>query len=648
MAFLYPSLFALGCALVALPFLVHLLTRRRRQEVAWPAMDFLLQSYKLNKTKMQLQELLLMLLRMLVVLLGGLLAGGPIASDALEAWFRAPKALHLVVLDDSYSMGQAGPAESVWSTAKEAIKRIAENAAERSLEGRLVVVRYSDMLTEAEPSDFPISATSEGPLNSWLEGLAPSYSAASPVAALREATTLAQEASADDQPCYAYVLSDFRKRDHMEEPTFVAALSDLADATAGLVLGPCYDTERNWPANLTIESLELEPGPAAAKLESTVTLHVRNHGQRPTEKTLVRISTNGVEAPAIELNSIGPGEQVERSVAVYFERHGPQVIRAELAADSLLADNTRVLAIEAPERRQILILDGSRDGLEGRAFATALRPRLESTTGWAPNLVRAQSLESIGDLSLYEAVLLLEPPRLSVQARQELARFAEQGGGLLFALGPRVAPKDFNSQFASKESPIVPFQLDLPTQPPVLESGKPALVVNDHPALRLLAGEGAPFLNIIKIVLYHGIQPITDQQEADEFKVLASLPDGAPFLVESQLGKGRVLTLLATAVARDKGDRSWSNLATLPIFPLLVNDQLAWLTVPSIAPGQSLVGVTKALGELDSITQLSGETSTEIAIRPDLLLAPGRTWLSQRSPARQICLQSISIPKNRG
>ena len=100
--FLNPGYLLAGAALVSLPILIHLINRMRYKRVRWAAMEFLLRSQKRNRRRLIIEQLLLLALRCLLVLLAVLLVSRYLFSFAI---FEPQNTLHVVVLDDSLSMG---------------------------------------------------------------------------------------------------------------------------------------------------------------------------------------------------------------------------------------------------------------------------------------------------------------------------------------------------------------------------------------------------------------------------------------------------------------------------------------------------------------------------------------------------------------
>src|SRR5436190_122157 len=66
MSFLSPG-FLGALALVGIPLIIHLIRRRKLRIVRWAAMEFLRQSQKKQRRRLQIEELILLSLRMLIV-----------------------------------------------------------------------------------------------------------------------------------------------------------------------------------------------------------------------------------------------------------------------------------------------------------------------------------------------------------------------------------------------------------------------------------------------------------------------------------------------------------------------------------------------------------------------------------------------------
>src|SRR6059036_3664357 len=144
--FLNPWSMVAGGALISAPIIIHLINRMRFKRIRWAAMEFLLKSQKRNRRRLIIEQLILLALRILLVLLAGLLLAR-FLSDAL-AFTRPQNTLHVVVLDDTPSIGDAwrqdGLPKNTFDAAKNAIvEEIAKGAAQASTAQAIEIVRLS-------------------------------------------------------------------------------------------------------------------------------------------------------------------------------------------------------------------------------------------------------------------------------------------------------------------------------------------------------------------------------------------------------------------------------------------------------------------------------------------------------------------------
>ena len=98
-----------GLPLAAAPLLIHLINLLRPKRVHWAAMEFLLASQRTYRTQVRLRQLLLLALRTLAVLGIVLALAQPRWRHALGRLLGGGTTAHLVLLDDSYSMGDLTP-----------------------------------------------------------------------------------------------------------------------------------------------------------------------------------------------------------------------------------------------------------------------------------------------------------------------------------------------------------------------------------------------------------------------------------------------------------------------------------------------------------------------------------------------------------
>src|SRR5437762_3279699 len=104
-AFIAPAFFAAGILLASVPVIIHILNRRRYRIVNWAAMEFLLRAMKKNRRRLRFEQWLLLAVRCCVLGLLGIALARPLAcGQAGMAGLATRSGLHVIVIDNSYSM----------------------------------------------------------------------------------------------------------------------------------------------------------------------------------------------------------------------------------------------------------------------------------------------------------------------------------------------------------------------------------------------------------------------------------------------------------------------------------------------------------------------------------------------------------------
>jgi len=152
--FLNPWLLA-GLVGIGLPLAAHLISRRRFDVVDWGAMQFLNPSRK-TRRRMQLEELLLLLLRMGVIGLLALAASRPwIPGGWLHGYRSAGSRTVVLVIDGSNSMSRS---DGVSSVHQQAVRRATEF---------LQTLQGGDTVAVVDARDQPLAIVESPPATPW-------------------------------------------------------------------------------------------------------------------------------------------------------------------------------------------------------------------------------------------------------------------------------------------------------------------------------------------------------------------------------------------------------------------------------------------------------------------------------------------------
>ena len=598
-----------GVLAVAVPVLIHYLSRLKRQRVAWAAMRFLRQAYLKQKRRLQMEHWTLLAARCLLVLILGLaiagprVAGGGVAS--LAGWLgagasaSAGRRIHLV-LDNAITSGAGGRLAS--------LRVLAEGVLSQAGPGDQVYV----WPTVPEPGAGPASPAALSPpaARNAVAALEARAAAADWQGVWRGIAVLASDADAADA---VVVLSD----------QAVGGGLDVSEAAllAGVpmqVLAPVSDA--GDPRNAAVVEVEPERYRVLADASGLggglgVAVTVRRDAGRvggPASVPLRLTLLSAADGRVAEL----PGAGVD-AVAVFENGRPTTTLQAVLplppeALDGLLAGGAtpqaeRPLLVRASitggddlpaddaSAALMTVRPGLRIGVSDvaagpAADAAGLGPggflRLALTAGTqrveveavAPADLRAR----FGSEPPLDGLWLLRPDRLSASAWDALAAWVQSGGALWVT--PPSDPTAGNAWFTR----LVQV-LDLPWRPAsaVLEAEPPAGLAVDASAPAVFDGLAAGWEALLRPVRVSRAWPLASVDDpAEALLRLGGSADAEPavLMASRPVGEG-VLIYLGTAASP-----AWSNLPAKPLFPALVQESMR------AAVGGRPVGVTRVVG----------------------------------------------------
>ncbi|MCZ6677578.1 MAG: BatA domain-containing protein, partial [Candidatus Poribacteria bacterium] len=126
MGFLNP-VFLFGMLAAAVPLLIHLWSRRQAKTVDFSSLMFLLVAHRQNVRRIQLKNLLILILRMLIIILIALALARPLLKNQFSFAGARAKTSAVIVLDNSYSMAYEGVQGQRFDKAKEMALEVAQS-----------------------------------------------------------------------------------------------------------------------------------------------------------------------------------------------------------------------------------------------------------------------------------------------------------------------------------------------------------------------------------------------------------------------------------------------------------------------------------------------------------------------------------------
>lgn len=539
--FLNPALFWPGLALVSLPIIIHLINRLRYKRVRFAAMEFLLASEQKNRRRVLIEQLLLLLARILLVLMILALIARLIVDPKHLSLFQGARTHHVVLLDDTGSMRDRIGEQSAFDTARDVLQGIISQGAQRPGTQRITVVAMSNPSeTTSGLTERDVDSQLVDDAAVQLQDLSCSFGGGNPATALAAVRQRLSSDRASEK--VLHIISDFRRSDWYDNGALVSELESLDDSNVSLNFVRLVDEQHE---NLAITELTGAVETAAVGVPMTLRAQVMNSGKREIQAAKLSVALDGQALNRREpLPPIPAGESREVVFDVDFASSGLHRVEVSLEEDALEADNIRRLAVDVPQANPVLIIDGTPGAIQGLYVADALAAD-QSVTGYAVTIDGPEGLRK-RVLQEYALIYMLNVPDLAPDATEAVRKYVREGGGLAFYVGETINATYYNKEFYAEGKGLLPAQLGFSPSLLAAQTAKvPDLTVTDHPVFAILAGQENPLIDFVKINAFFPIDRVSPMAEGA--KVIASLRDGSPLMIEHEFGRGRVLTCLTAA-----------------------------------------------------------------------------------------------------
>ena len=521
---LLAPLFLLGLAAVAVPLLVHLVQREKREPMAFPSLMFLEKTVAPFTARRHIRDPWLFLLRVLAVIALALAFARPVFGRRPAAGAADQRRRELVVLlDRSFSM-RAGER---WSRARASVDSVIGTLAPGD---RMTLVPFDRRASVATP------ATGDAvQLRAALAALKPTDESTR----LAPAVAIAQQrlAVSDAPRKLVVVVSDFQR-----------SAWDLTE-------------DSRLPAGIEVAPVDVA-GTAAVSDRSVRSVDVRVERRAGTPQVLVsaRIASTGAAQAGVRVRlEVGGRVLEERSVdlprdggaSVSFKAipvtPDPVPARVLLDPDAIPGDDAYHFLLRQAPALGVLLVEGRAGPYLSRALAIGDAPRFDVVS-------RTPAAVSAKDLNGRTLVILADGAFPTGLGAARLVQFVTSGGGLLTALGAQANARTWPAAART----LLPGAITSATDRAGSTGAVLGALDERHPALALLAGPRAGDVAVARFQRYRAIDTTTG--------ILARFDDGAPALVEHAVGRGRIMTFGSSL------DGSWNDLPRQPAFLPLVHE----------------------------------------------------------------------------
>ncbi len=649
----------IGTAGGAIPIIIHLLNRRRFKTVRWAAMEFLLASLKKNYKRVRMQNLLLLLLRVLIIMLMAVALSRPMLpqSGMFDAIARPGRHAVIVVdksLSTRYQQGDQTTFDRIQSVAGSIINSLGEGD----------VVSVLGMSDIVEPViEEPTSDLAQA--RRIVERMNPGWGG-SDVRGTLEAVADLLERTADEKPRKdVYLVTDMQasgwgEKDQPPSDELAAALEKIG-RSAGLFVvdkGPAV----RHPENLAVVALETDSNVIGVGRRVTLTAKVHNFGTAAQRQVDVNFFVDNFNQGERRIEEIEPGETESVAFSYSFNEKRPYLVHVRINDDLLPADNVRYLALNAGDAIPVLLINGRvadrpRDN-ETYYLERALKPPRGaderplsniSPTTWDEFELAAR------DFDRFNAVVLANVASISdSNTVNRIERYVRLGGTLIVFLGDRVSVDSYNTQLFRDGDGLLPAELgDESVIDPETARGRHLIFERDptYPGFRTLCDVSREILE--KFVVFTGHIKAAPVEGAT---VAARFEGGDPAVVAKSYGSGEVILFTSSA------GTAWNNLGDTGSLMMMMHELVGQVAVGDIdrrnlivrepyqhifEPGTRIeqVRITPPgdLGRPASLTPFDQDRAPRIVFEDTRIAGPHKLEFSMRAGADPMADEYFSV-----
>jgi len=575
MTFVTAGLAIAGLAAMVVPILIHLLSRQRRRPIQWAAMRFLMEALRKHRRRLQLQQLLLLAVRCLILALLGAALARPFLEAAGMLDGVGSRVVYLVI-DNGLASSVRLSSDGETHTALDASVDVAVSLVESLGAGDAIGV-----ITAARPASGLVVPPSgdHRAIIELLRSLEPTESPTDFPAALGLLKRALEDLGSGGDRAVAYLLSEFRSGSARLEASLPA---DLAGDTISATLLAAPAAQRSI-ANTQIVSIEPLRGLILSEgVDGTGQVSVtlaRSGGELTRDVSRVRLV--GDQLPPIEPRLVewSPGQargEVDFIVNLAGRGDGTLSLSAVIDDDALPADNARHTVLLSRNRVRGLLIDRRSFGADrdlhrlraGPWLVRALQPSERSPIDVIE--VDPAALDTV-DLRGVDVALVTRPDLLDDSGWSVLAAYVRTGGLLLVSPPGDANVHPWTEQFV--ETLNLPWRIDLE----VTEYETPVRLASEQPDTELLRLISADLTELAKPVTVDRVLAVDTAQTRAE--TVLAFADGTPLVIagsplgrETQgntsagAGSGLVIYLAVSP------ELSWTNLPAQPLMVPLVHE----------------------------------------------------------------------------
>ena len=470
-------LFLAAGAVALVPIVIHLVQRRRVQQIVFGSLRFLRRTSHRVVHRRRFEEILLVVLRALALALLALAFARPFFRQPVRQQVGGPtfagEGAALVLIDHSYSMRVGGRLERAKQEALEFLRQAGPST-------KVGVAAYSSQFDEL----CPIGATL-AQAEAAVAGIEQSWRGTRLDLALEQANRVLTRAGRNEEHRRIVLIGDFQDSSWENR--------DGSTLAPGIELTLREVAKEETVPNVLVGRVAVPRFVVAGGSVEVISTRIRNLTDQPLNDARVTFRING-ELKGTRTVNLRPGEDAPVRFRHKFAEPGDVVGSIAVRADDALPhDNVARFCIHVTPRMHVLLVNADRGEKmvlnDGLFLRNALVPEAGDVVSpfdvreIAPAAMRPADLDGMdvvlfANTSTVPAAMTRVPPERQgardAEFASPLGRFVAAGGGLGFLCGTRVVAAEFNRTFgglapcklarlamADGDPPVVINQVDL-------------------------------------------------------------------------------------------------------------------------------------------------------------------------------------------
>jgi hypothetical protein len=557
-----------GLAALAVPVIIHLIQKERKNVVAFPSLMFLKRVPYQSVRRHRIRHWWLLLMRLAAIAL--------IVAAFARPFFRGTSLVAssggardvVILLDRSYSMGHGDQ----WQRAQRAAMDVVNGLAPGD---------RASLVTFSTSASVVVRPTNEqARLLAEIEALKPSAGATRFGPALKVAGSLLAESNLPRRE--VVLISDFQRAGWSG-----AEGLRLPDST---IVTPVM-VAPGEAVNVSVTPASVQREVFQGQDRIIVTGGVINRGATPVSGLNMALEIDGrvVQTLTVSAEPHGAATATFAPVTVTNENTRATV---RIGDDALAADNAFHFVVTPPRPVEVALV--SRNTRNStlyltRALAIGDNPRFSVS----PRAVDALS----DDVLSRTRVIILDDVSPNDVAAARIRRFVEGGGGLLVINGPQAG-------WSGAAADLLPASAGKPVDRSRGVAGAIGGLEYGHAVFEPFRAPRSGDFSAARFYGYRSVAPAKDAQ------ILARFDDGSPALIERTLGRGRVLMWTSTL------DLYWNDLPLKPVFLPFTHQLMRHLSAYRERPAFSTVGEVIDLNEFVTAADPGASATGRLILSP--------------------------------